>query len=74
MVQNFAFFADRLGASKIRTAKSLMGRETFDFLHANDWRGCGLDVRRHEKKITKISSEGLTCNSAKFCTSKNFPL
>jgi hypothetical protein len=25
-------------------------------------------------KTTKISSEGLTCNSVKFCTSENFPL
>jgi hypothetical protein len=25
-------------------------------------------------KTTRISSEGLTCNSAKFCTSENFPL
>ena len=64
MVQTFALFADRSAAAKIRTAKLWM-------VHV-----CIVRMRSDRAKIktTKISSKGLISNSAKICTSENFPL
>ncbi len=57
MVQNFAFFV------KIETAN---GQKKRDVIRAINRRGCGLDREGAKIKTTKISSEGLACNSAKF--------
>jgi hypothetical protein len=71
MVQNFVFFADRLGAVKIRIVKS--GENVMSYMQSIDvgvvstWEGAKI-------KTTKTSAEGLTYNSAKNCTSENFPL
>ena len=58
MVQFFAFFA------KIRTAKV--------WIHVYALYGMALTLAKI--KTTKNSSEGLTGNSAKVCTSENFPV
>ena len=64
MVQNFAVFADRAAAAKIRTAK----------LWTVHIRIVRMRSDRTKIKSTKISSKGLISNSANFCTSENFPL
>ncbi len=59
MVQNFAFFTDRLGAAKNKNRGILNGRrKRLMVLHANDRRGCGLNVRRCKNKTTKVSLKG----------------
>ncbi len=75
MVQNFVFFADRLGATRIRTAKfkNLMGVSACPT--CNRWAWVWFQRGEDAKiKTTKFSSEGLSYNSAKLCTSENFLL
>ncbi len=77
MVQNFAFFVDRLGTTKIKPRNLKWVEKTWchSCIWCNrstwvwSWRWEGAKI-----KTTKISSEGLTCNSAKLCTGENFPL
>ena len=65
MVQNFTVFADRSAAMKIRTMKfSSLSSANYGLLVGVVSPGAS----------TKFSSEGLGGNSAKFCTSENFPL
>ena len=67
MVQNFALFVDAWVC--LRENKN---REIFNGTHTCSTRAVA--IASAKIKTTKLSSKGLTSNSAKFSTSENFPL
>ena len=71
IVQNFAVFADRSAAARNKNHKIF---HLYLVLTMDYWWVWSHQSASAKLKTTKFSSEGLGGNSAKFCTSENFPL